>query len=175
MYAIKRLTWTSGFIYNLIGFNYNHERTCGIPRLDQTHFNKLLVLKDIHYSSLNINGHRCYSNETCTLGCCLPQICAFIYNCYIIMWWWHNACIRYTEYTMRKLTLIIYNADVSHVWDTPHDTNVLSWLGDHQCKEEVLVKLKDIIICNGNAEVFIGGSGWEYDWIFSPNVVSFSL
>jgi len=90
------------------------------------------------------------------------------------MWRWDNACIRYTEYTMRKLTLVIYNGDVSHEWDTPHDTNVLSWLGDHQCKEEVLIKLKDIIIYNGNAEVFIGGSGWKDDWIFSPNVVSVS-
>ena len=100
------------------------------------------------------------------------DMCIYIHL--LRMWWSDNACIRYTEYTMRKLTLIIYNGDVSHVWDTPHDTNVLSWLGDHQCKEEVLIKLKDIIIYNGNAEVFIGGSGWKDDWIFSPNVVSVS-
>ena len=87
---------------------------------------------------------------------------------------WDNACIGYTEYTMRKLTLVIYNGDVSHEWVTPHDTNGLSWLRDHQCKEESLVKLIDIIIYNGNAEVFIGGSSWKDDWIFSPNVVSFS-
>ena len=63
----------------------------------------------------------------------------------------------------RTLTLIINNGDGSNEWDTPHDTDVLSWLGDHQCKEEGLVKLKDIIICNGDAEAFLGRSGWEED------------
>ena len=84
---------------------------------------------------------------------------------------WANACIGYTEYTMRKLTLVIYNGDVSHIWVTPHDTNVLSWLRDHQCKEEGLISLKDIIICNGDAAAFLGGSGWEDDWIIPPCVV----
>ena len=67
------------------------------------------------------------------------------------------------ERCYRTLTLITYNGDVSHEWVTPHDTNGLSWLGDHQCKEEGLVKLKDIIICNGDAEVFLGISSCEED------------
>ena len=75
------------------------------------------------------------------------------------------------ECCYRTLTFIIYNGDGSHEWVTPHDTNVLSWLGDHQCKEESLVKLKDIIIYNGDAEVCLGGSSWEDDWIIPSSVV----
>ena len=80
-------------------------------------------------------------------------------------------CVGVWELCNRTLTLIIYNGDGSHEWDTPHDTNVLSWLGDHQCKKEGLVSLKDIIICNGDAENFLGRSSWEDDWIIPPSVV----
>ena len=72
-------------------------------------------------------------------------------------------CVGVWERCYRTLTLIIYNGDGSHEWDTPHDTNVLSWLGNNQCKEEGFVELKDIIICNGDAEAFLGSSGYEVD------------
>ena len=82
-----------------------------------------------------------------------------------------RMCVGVWECCYRTLTIIIYNGDSSHERVTPHDTNVLSWLGDHQCKEEGLISLKDIIICNGDAEAFFGGSGWEDDWIIPPSVV----
>ena len=58
----------------------------------------------------------------------------------------------------RTLTFIINNGDGGHVWVTPHDTNVLSWLWDLQRKEESLVSLKDNIINDGDAEAFLSGT-----------------
>ena len=69
------------------------------------------------------------------------------------------------------LTLIISNGDSSLEWLAPRDTNVGSWLGDLQCDEEVLIKLKNIIIHFRDAEVCLGHSGWEEDWKFSSPVV----
>ena len=74
-------------------------------------------------------------------------------------------------YVYRTLTLIIYNDDGSLEWLSLHGTNVGSWLGDLQCKEEVLIKLKNIVIHNGNAEVCLDCSGWEGDWKLSLHVV----
>ena len=82
-----------------------------------------------------------------------------------------RMCVGVWECCYRTLTIIIYNGDSSHERVTPHDTNVLSWLGDHQCKEEGLVSLTDIIINNGDAEAFLGRSSWEDDWIIPPSVV----
>ena len=72
----------------------------------------------------------------------------------------------------RTLTFIIYNRDGGHVWVTPHDTNVLSWLWDLQCKKEGLVSLKGNIINDGDAEAFLSGTSWEADWKLPAVIVS---